>query len=103
MLFDCIRDASFTKKVKNRIQKKLQTIKLPYFIEEILITELNLGKTPPLILKSEKPILDNRGLWVDLDMSYEGSVVLTLQTKLNLMKLKNPQANGNKMCFLIIV
>ncbi|ERL93017.1 hypothetical protein D910_10319 [Dendroctonus ponderosae] len=74
-------------------KKKLQTIKLPYFIEEILITELNLGKTPPLILKSENPILDNRGLWVDLDMSYEGSVVLTLQTKLNLMKLKNPQAN----------
>ncbi|KAH1026194.1 hypothetical protein HUJ05_010750 [Dendroctonus ponderosae] len=93
VLFDCVRDASFTKKVQNRIQKKLQTIKLPYFIEEILITELNLGKTPPLILKSENPILDNRGLWVDLDMSYEGSVVLTLQTKLNLMKLKNPQAN----------
>lgn len=90
-----MRDPGFTKKVQNRIQKKLQTIKLPYFIEEILITELNLGKTPPFILRTEKPVVDDRGLWVDMDISYEGSVVLTLQTKLNLMKLKNPHLNGN--------
>ncbi|XP_066253655.1 testis-expressed protein 2 isoform X2 [Euwallacea similis] len=94
VLFDCIGDPGFMKKVQNRIQKKLQTIKLPYFIEEILITELSLGKTPPFLLNSNKPQMDDRGLWVDLDVSYEGSVVLTLQTKLNLMRLKNPQSNS---------
>ncbi|CAH1135926.1 unnamed protein product [Ceutorhynchus assimilis] len=93
VLFDCTRDPNFTKKVQNRIQKKLQTIKLPYFIEEILITELNLGKSPPFIQKSEKPVMDDRGLWVDMEISYEGSIVLTLQTKLNLMKLKNPKTD----------
>ncbi|XP_076272264.1 testis-expressed protein 2 isoform X4 [Rhynchophorus ferrugineus] len=93
VLFDCMRNPEFSKKFQNRIQKKLQTIKLPYFIEEIIITELNLGKTPPLILNTEKPSLNERGIWIDLDISYEGSVVLTLQTKLNLMKLKNPPTN----------
>ncbi|XP_060522964.1 testis-expressed protein 2 isoform X2 [Cylas formicarius] len=91
VLYDCMRDSNFTVKVKERIQKKLGTIKLPYFIEEISITELSLGKTPPFILRTYKPVLDERGLWVDLDISYEGLVVVTLQTKINLMKLKNPQ------------
>lgn len=97
ILFDCMRNPDFTKKVQNRIQKKLQTIKLPYFIEEITITELNLGKTPVFILNNEKPVLDERGLWVDLDVNYEGLVVLTLQTKLNLMKLKNPPGNDKTL------
>jgi len=79
----------------------LQTIKLPYFIEEILITELSLGKTPPFILKTEKPVFDDRGLWVDLDISYEGSIVLTLQTKVNLMKLKNPQSGSGKISIMV--
>lgn len=92
-----MRNPDFTKKVQNRIQKKLQTIKLPYFIEEITITELNLGKTPVFILNNEKPVLDERGLWVDLDVNYEGLVVLTLQTKLNLMKLKNPPGNDKTL------
>ncbi|XP_018562200.1 testis-expressed protein 2-like isoform X2 [Anoplophora glabripennis] len=92
VLFDCMRNPSFTMKVRERIQRKLCTIKLPYFIEEILIPELSLGKTPPFIHKANKPVLDGRGLWIDLDVTYEGAIVLTLQTKLNLMRLKNPQA-----------
>ncbi|KAJ8915161.1 hypothetical protein NQ315_000413 [Exocentrus adspersus] len=92
VLFDCVRDPSFTLKVRERIQRKLCTIKLPYFIEELLIPELSLGKTPPFIHKTGKPVLDERGLWIDLDITYEGMIVLTLQTKLNLMRLKNPQA-----------
>ncbi|KAJ8971840.1 hypothetical protein NQ317_001553 [Molorchus minor] len=92
VLFDCVRDPAFIMKVRERIQRKLYTIKLPYFIEEILIPEMSLGKTPPFIHKTSKPVLDDRGLWVDLDVTYEGMIVLTLQTKLNLMRLKNPQA-----------
>ncbi|CAH2017094.1 unnamed protein product [Acanthoscelides obtectus] len=91
VLFDCIRDERFIQKVKERIQRKLSTIKLPNFIEELLIPELSLGKTSPIILKAGKPVLDERGVWIDLDVDYEGDVLLTLQTKLNLMRLKNPQ------------
>ncbi|KAJ8950583.1 hypothetical protein NQ314_007807, partial [Rhamnusium bicolor] len=92
VLFDCVRNPVFTLKVRERIQRKLCTIKLPYFIEEILIPELSLGKTSPFIHRTGKPVLDERGLWIDLDITYEGMIVLTLQTKLNLMRLKNPQA-----------
>lgn len=94
VLFDCVRNDTFINKVKNRIERKLSTIKLPYFIEELLVPELSLGKTSPLIQKTGKPVIDERGLWIDLDINYEGLIVLTLQTKINLMRLKNPQAYG---------
>lgn len=94
ILFDCLRDDNFTQSVKDKIQRKLSSIKLPYFIEGLMVTELNLGQTPPIIHNSSKPIVDERGLWIDLDITYEGLVVLILQTKLNLMKLKQPHATG---------
>lgn len=92
VLFDCGRNNHFIDRVKDRIQRKLSTIKLPYFIEELLIPELSLGKTSPIIKRTGQPIMDERGIWIDLDIIYEGLTVLILQTKLNLMRLKNPQA-----------
>lgn len=44
VLYDCVRNPEFSDKIKERIQKKLAAIKLPYFIEDLVITELNLGK-----------------------------------------------------------
>lgn len=44
LLYDCMRNPLFTDLVKQRIQKKLSAIKLPYFINELIVTELNLGK-----------------------------------------------------------
>ncbi|XP_044758998.1 testis-expressed protein 2 isoform X2 [Coccinella septempunctata] len=96
ILFDCMCDEIFTSKIKERIQRKLAAIKLPYFIEELSITELNLGKTVPLFKKISKPTMDDRGLWVDMNMIYEGLVVLTLTTKLNLMKLKQPPTEAER-------
>lgn len=91
ILFDCLGNDDFTEKVKETIQRKLSSIRLPYFIEDLQVTELSLGKTPPIIHKVEHPVVDERGLWIDLDISYGGLVYLILQTKLNLMKLKHPQ------------
>nr|CAI5846225.1 unnamed protein product [Callosobruchus analis] len=96
VLFDCMRDETFIRRVKERIQRKLSTIKLPNFIEELLISELSLGRTSPMICKAGKPVLDDRGVWIDLGIAYEGDVLLTLQTKLNLMRLKNPQTYGGE-------
>lgn len=94
VLFDCLRDDTFTQRVKDKIQRKLSSIKLPYFIEGLVVTELNLGQMPPLIHRATKPMMDDRGLWIDLDITYDGLVVLILQTKLNLMKLKQPHPHG---------
>ncbi|XP_063917342.1 testis-expressed protein 2 isoform X3 [Zophobas morio] len=95
VLFDCLRDDTFTQRVKDKIQRKLSSIKLPYFIEGLVVTELNLGQMPPLIHRATKPMMDDRGLWIDLDITYDGLVVLILQTKLNLMKLKQPHPHAS--------
>lgn len=53
------------------------------------------GSSPPLVHRAGAPIIDERGLWIDLDFSYEGLVALNIQTKINLLKLKEPPDEGN--------
>lgn len=64
------------------------SFQLPYFIEDLIITELDLGHNVPFAHRASHPRLDERGLWVDLDVTYEGTACFTLETKLNLMKVK---------------
>jgi len=73
--------------IQDRIQRKLSNIKLPYFMESLLVTEVVIGQDAPMIHKIAKPTLDERGLWFDLNITYKGSVTMTVETKLNLMKL----------------
>ncbi|XP_022917280.2 testis-expressed protein 2 isoform X1 [Onthophagus taurus] len=92
VMFDAIREESVILKMKERIQRKLASIKLPYFIQELNCEELNLGTTSPIIKGTKtSPELNDRGLWLDLDINYEGLIVVILQTKVNLLKLKQPQ------------
>lgn len=41
-------------------------------MEEVQIAQVNLGDTPPLIHRVSQPLLDERGTWVDADVTYEG-------------------------------
>lgn len=75
-------------------------------MEEVNIAEINLGNTPPLVHKIYPPSLDERGIWIDADVTYEGLVSASISTKLNLMRLKKqetgvPIANNtsNGKCF----
>jgi hypothetical protein len=61
---------------------------VPYFINELTITDIELGTEMPVIRKAYKPYLDERGLWIDVDIAYGGGFRMTLETKVNLMKLK---------------
>lgn len=56
-------------------------------MESLLVTEVVIGQDSPTIHKITKPALDERGLWFDLNITYKGSVTMTVETKLNLMKL----------------
>jgi len=40
--------------------------------------------------------VDSRGLWIDVDMSYRGNFCLTLETKINLLKLGKTSTNEDK-------
>ncbi|MPC97366.1 Testis-expressed sequence 2 protein [Portunus trituberculatus] len=47
-----------------------------------------MGSATPHLLAAGAPHLDSRGLWVDLSVEYTGNFTLSLETKLDLMKLK---------------
>lgn len=87
LLFDMHSCPEAINLIQDRIQRKLSNIKLPYFMESLLITEVVIGQDAPTIHKISKPTLDERGLWFDLNITYKGSVTMTVETKLNLMKL----------------
>lgn len=57
-------------------------------MEALTITELDLGNTVPVFHRASQPSIDVRGLWVELDMTYQGNFRMTIESKLNLMKLK---------------
>ncbi|XP_014032936.1 testis-expressed protein 2 [Salmo salar] len=73
--------------VSKKIQMKLSKIRLPYFMNELTLTELDMGVATPRILGASKPSVDLQGLWFDLEISYSGSFLMTLETKMNLIRL----------------
>ncbi|XP_011883282.1 PREDICTED: testis-expressed sequence 2 protein [Vollenhovia emeryi] len=87
LLFDMHSCPETISLIQDKIQRKLSSIKLPYFMESFLVTEMVIGQDAPTIHKISKPTLDERGLWFDLNITYKGSVTMTVETKLNLMKL----------------
>uniref|UniRef100_A0A2C9K296 SMP-LTD domain-containing protein n=1 Tax=Biomphalaria glabrata TaxID=6526 RepID=A0A2C9K296_BIOGL len=86
--FDFLRDKTWMEKVKEKLQRKLSKIHVPYFIEELKVTDIHLGYEMPAIQHAYKPYLDEKGLWVDLNITYSGGFKMTIETKINLMKLK---------------
>uniref|UniRef100_F6UAH7 SMP-LTD domain-containing protein n=1 Tax=Ciona intestinalis TaxID=7719 RepID=F6UAH7_CIOIN len=85
--FDFLRQPSWAKWLSIKIQKKLDKIKLPYFMDELKLTEMNLGSTVPLVHQISLPRLDAQGLWLEMEVTYIGTVQMTLKTKLVLTKL----------------
>uniref|UniRef100_A0A7E4VV27 SMP-LTD domain-containing protein n=1 Tax=Panagrellus redivivus TaxID=6233 RepID=A0A7E4VV27_PANRE len=88
IFYDFCRDEYWCNAVRNKIQTKLATIHLPYFIETLELSKFDIGTAIPQINKIYSPTVDEWGTWVDLDIKYEGCIRLVLETKVNLMKLK---------------
>ncbi|VDM95283.1 unnamed protein product [Thelazia callipaeda] len=97
IFYDFCRDAYWCKQVQNKIQSKLATVHLPYFIETLELSSLDLGTTSPEIAGVYAPVLDDWGLWIDFEMKYSGRIHLSLETKVNLMKLKEG-TQRNELC-----
>ncbi|XP_054614903.1 testis-expressed protein 2-like [Dunckerocampus dactyliophorus] len=106
ILWNCLQDQYWTDRVAQKFQKKLSKIKLPYFMNELMLVDLDMGTCLPQILSISKPTLDRRGLWLEVQLVYTGCFQMTLQTKMNLCKLgkedpeepqtvPQPQQEGN--------
>ncbi|XP_034543805.1 testis-expressed protein 2-like [Notolabrus celidotus] len=87
VFWDFLSEPHWAELVSNKIQMKLSKIRLPYFMNELTLTELDMGSATPRIMGASKPSIDYRGLWFDLELSYSGSFLMTLETKMNLIRL----------------
>ncbi|KAF7221001.1 testis-expressed protein 2 isoform X1 [Nothobranchius furzeri] len=87
VFWDFLREKYWASIVSKKIQMKLSKIRLPYVMNELTLTELDMGFSVPKILRASKPWVDHQGLWFDLEVSYAGSFLMTLETKLNLARL----------------
>ncbi|XP_044313905.1 testis-expressed protein 2 isoform X2 [Drosophila rhopaloa] len=88
-LYSWLHDSMLHEKLKEVLQKKLNSIKLPSFMEEVIITNIYLGQSPLLCHRVSQPMLDERGVWVDADVTYEGLAHITVTTKLNLLRIRS--------------
>lgn len=74
---------------KRKIQRKLYRIRLPYFMETLTLTKIDLGTNAPHFLNVASHSYDSFGLSIDFDMTYDGGLTMTFETKLNLLKIKS--------------
>ncbi|ESO84210.1 hypothetical protein LOTGIDRAFT_211163 [Lottia gigantea] len=86
--WDLLQDEWWSEKIREKLQKKLSKIHVPYFIEELKVTHTEMGYEVPSIRRAGKPYIDEQGLWIDLDIVYNGGFYMTMETKINLMKLQ---------------
>lgn len=84
IFWDVWNSEYWNNKVKNRIQSKISKIKLPPFIRYLKVADMRLGNALPTIQRAHNLHEDDRGIWVDLDVDYEGGIMLTLETMVNL-------------------
>ncbi|KAJ4941098.1 hypothetical protein JOQ06_027385 [Pogonophryne albipinna] len=87
IFWDFLREKHWADVVSCKIQKKLSKIRLPYFMNELTLTELDMGSSMPQITATSRQEVNHRGLWVELQLVYTGALQMTLQTKFNLSKL----------------
>ncbi|XP_029950394.1 testis-expressed protein 2-like isoform X2 [Salarias fasciatus] len=87
IFWDFLTEPYWAELISKKIQLKLSKIRLPYFMNELTLTELDMGSQTPRILGASNPSINYRGLWFDLDVSYSGSFLMTLETKMNLIRL----------------
>ncbi|XP_045448409.1 testis-expressed protein 2 [Melitaea cinxia] len=88
LMFDVTRDPHTAARLQNRIQRKLNTLKLPSFMSPLVVTELRLAGACPLLCGVGAPGVDARGLWLHAHLRYDGGATITILTQINLMKLK---------------
>jgi len=91
--FDFFRQPVWTNHLYGRIQKKLDKIKLPYFIGKLNLLEMNLGSSTPLVHQISLPRIDEKGIWVEAEVTYNGSFQMTLETFAYLNRLGNQDSS----------
>lgn len=94
IFFDVFSQNFWSVWFKRKIQRKLYRIRLPYFMETLTLTKIDLGSNAPHFLNVVSHSFDSFGLSIDFDMSYSGGLTMTFETKLNLLKIKSDNSSN---------
>ncbi|XP_050419888.1 testis-expressed protein 2 [Adelges cooleyi] len=95
--FDYLQNPKVLEMVADKFQRKLNAIRLPKVMDMIVIRSLCFGKGEiPTVRRASKPWIDHRGIWFELEIVYNGSFQASVDTKLNLMKLKKEETQQQK-------
>lgn len=94
IFFDVFSQNFWSVWFKRKIQRKLYRIRLPYFMETLTLTKIDLGTNAPHFLNVASHSFDSFGLSIDFDMSYNGGLTMTFETKLNLLKIKSDNSSN---------
>lgn len=95
IFFDVFSHDYWSSWFKRKIQRKLYRIRLPYFMETLTLTKIDLGTNAPQFLNVVSHSFDSFGLSIDFDMAYSGGLTMTFETKLNLLKIKSDNSSSN--------
>nr|CAB3515735.1 unnamed protein product [Spodoptera littoralis] len=88
IMYDLMRDPEILSKLQDKIQRKLNTLKLPSFMSPLVVTELSLSGACPMVERVLPPACDAQGVWLDADLRYDGGAFIAILTQINLLKLK---------------
>ncbi|KAA0195473.1 hypothetical protein HAZT_HAZT006122 [Hyalella azteca] len=88
LLYDFLHNPYWANKIQERIQRKLSKVHLPPLVGELVVCGVTAGKAIPQLHSVDPPVQDNCGLWCDLSVQYDGNFTMTIETKIDLMKLK---------------
>lgn len=88
IFFDVFSQNYWSHWFKRKIDSKLHRIRLPYFMDTLTLTNIDLGSNAPQFLNVVSHQFDSFGLSIDFDVSYAGGLTMTFETKLNLLKMK---------------
>jgi len=80
IFYDIHKSENVKTMLKTRVYNKLLKIKITQWFKSIELTEINMGKTLPKICWVSNLHQDDRGLWVELGVQYDGVASATIET-----------------------
>uniref|UniRef100_A0A914PJN4 SMP-LTD domain-containing protein n=1 Tax=Panagrolaimus davidi TaxID=227884 RepID=A0A914PJN4_9BILA len=89
IFYDLARDDGWIDLIRKKAQTKIATLHLPHFMDELLLTNIDMGTAVPKVTKIYSPSVDEWGIWLDVEILYEGSMKMTMETHCDLMKIQS--------------
>ncbi|XP_035228648.1 testis-expressed protein 2-like, partial [Stegodyphus dumicola] len=94
LFYDFLTQKYWSDDIKARIQKKLDKIEMPTFVESLQVSDVFLGTNLPQIHTVSNLVRDSFGMWIDFDFNYDGSFLMTLKTRLKMTRGKHLENTG---------